>query len=48
MRIGDPPHKPGSDAPRILEEIGMADQLATLEKAWVLQVNDLPPAWRGE
>src|SRR6185436_5175690 len=48
MRVGDPPRRPGSDAPRILEHIGMAEQLTTLEKAWVLQVNDLPPAWRAE
>jgi len=48
MRVGDPPVRPGSDAPRILEHVGMAEQLAPLEKAWVLQVNDLPPAWRAE
>ena len=45
MRVGDPPRKAGSDALTILEELGMADQLPKLEKAWVLQVNDLPPAW---
>jgi crotonobetainyl-CoA:carnitine CoA-transferase CaiB-like acyl-CoA transferase len=48
MRIGDPPHRPGADAPQILDEIGMADDLRKLEQAWVLQVNDLPPAWRAE
>jgi crotonobetainyl-CoA:carnitine CoA-transferase CaiB-like acyl-CoA transferase len=48
MRVGDPPHRPGSDAPAILEEIGMAEELQKLEQAWVLQVNDLPPAWRAE
>src|SRR5205823_4563212 len=42
MRMGDPPHRPGSDAPRILDEIGMADDLSKLEQAWVLEVNDLP------
>jgi crotonobetainyl-CoA:carnitine CoA-transferase CaiB-like acyl-CoA transferase len=47
MRVGETPRRPGSDAPQILEEIGMADQLSRLEKAWVLQVNDLPPAWGG-
>jgi crotonobetainyl-CoA:carnitine CoA-transferase CaiB-like acyl-CoA transferase len=48
MRVGDPPRKPGSDAPAILEEIGMTDEMTRLEQAWVLQVNDLPPAWRAE
>jgi crotonobetainyl-CoA:carnitine CoA-transferase CaiB-like acyl-CoA transferase len=47
MRLGETPKRPGSDAPQILEEIGMADQLSRLEKAWVLQLNDLPPAWAG-
>ena len=32
----------------LLEEIGMAGELSKLEQAWVLQVNDLPPAWRAE
>jgi formyl-CoA transferase/CoA:oxalate CoA-transferase len=44
MRLGEA-HRPGSDAEAILGEIGMADQLPKLERAWVLQVNDLPPAW---
>jgi crotonobetainyl-CoA:carnitine CoA-transferase CaiB-like acyl-CoA transferase len=45
MRVGDPPHQPGSDAAAILGEVGLGDELPKLEKAWVLQVNDLPPAW---
>jgi crotonobetainyl-CoA:carnitine CoA-transferase CaiB-like acyl-CoA transferase len=45
MRLGEPPHRPGADALRILEEIGLAEELPKLEKAWVLQVNDLPAAW---
>jgi crotonobetainyl-CoA:carnitine CoA-transferase CaiB-like acyl-CoA transferase len=45
MRVGDPPRKAGSDAAEILEELGLSDQLPKLEKAWVLQVNDLPAAW---
>jgi crotonobetainyl-CoA:carnitine CoA-transferase CaiB-like acyl-CoA transferase len=45
MRLGDPPRKPGSDAAAILEELGMPDALAKLERAWVLQVNDLASAW---
>ena len=48
MRVGDPPVRPGSDAQRILNNLGMASDLAKLENAWVLQVNDLPPAWRAE
>ena len=44
MRLGEP-RRPGSDAPAILQRIGVADQLERLEHAWVLQVNDLPPAW---
>jgi hypothetical protein len=45
MRLGDRIHPPGSDAPAILEELGMAGELPKLEQAWVLQVSDLPPAW---
>jgi crotonobetainyl-CoA:carnitine CoA-transferase CaiB-like acyl-CoA transferase len=48
MRVGDPPRRPGSDAGTILSELGMADELTKLEQAWVLQVHDLPPAWRAE
>ena len=45
MRLGDPPRRPGSDAPRILEELGLGEELPKLEKAWLLQVADLPAAW---
>jgi crotonobetainyl-CoA:carnitine CoA-transferase CaiB-like acyl-CoA transferase len=45
MRLGDPPKRPGSDAEAILSEIDMADATAKLERAWVLQVNDLARAW---
>jgi crotonobetainyl-CoA:carnitine CoA-transferase CaiB-like acyl-CoA transferase len=44
MRVGEP-HQPGSDAAKILASIGMADDLPMLEKAWVLQTQDLPSAW---
>ena len=44
MRLGEP-HRPGSDAAAILGRLGMTDQLEKLERAWVLQVNDLPAAW---
>src|SRR4029077_16071414 len=45
MRLGDPPHKPGSDAAAILEQVGLKAELPKLENAWVLQVNDLSAAW---
>lgn len=45
MRVGDPPHQPGSDAAAILQELGMQDAMARLHRAWVLQIDDLPPAW---
>jgi crotonobetainyl-CoA:carnitine CoA-transferase CaiB-like acyl-CoA transferase len=48
MRVGKPPVQPGSDAPRILAELGLSKELEALENAWVLQVHDLPPAWRAE
>jgi crotonobetainyl-CoA:carnitine CoA-transferase CaiB-like acyl-CoA transferase len=47
MRLGQPPRRPGSDAPAILERIGMADKMEQLERGWVLQLHDLPPAWGG-
>jgi crotonobetainyl-CoA:carnitine CoA-transferase CaiB-like acyl-CoA transferase len=46
MRLGEI-HRPGSDAPAILERIGMADKMEQLERGWVLQAHDLPPAWGG-
>jgi crotonobetainyl-CoA:carnitine CoA-transferase CaiB-like acyl-CoA transferase len=45
MRLGDAPHRPGSDAATILEQVGLVDELTRLEQAWVLQVHDLSPAW---
>jgi crotonobetainyl-CoA:carnitine CoA-transferase CaiB-like acyl-CoA transferase len=45
MRLGDPPRQPGSDAAFILQELDMLEELPKLEKAWVLQVNDLGSAW---
>jgi crotonobetainyl-CoA:carnitine CoA-transferase CaiB-like acyl-CoA transferase len=44
MRLGEP-HRPGSDAAKILGRLGLAEELPKLEKAWVLQTTDLPPAW---
>jgi crotonobetainyl-CoA:carnitine CoA-transferase CaiB-like acyl-CoA transferase len=45
LRLGDRCHRPGSDGPAILEELGLADKLEALEKSWVLRVRGLPPAW---
>src|SRR5690606_665763 len=44
MRVGEP-RQPGGDAKAILAELGMADELEKLERAWVLQSQDLPKAW---
>jgi len=45
MRLGGPPHRPGSDAEAILRELGMVEVLPALARAWVLQTSDLPLAW---
>jgi hypothetical protein len=45
MRLGDRFHRPGSDGPAILEELGFAGKLEALEQSWVLRTRDLPPAW---
>ena len=45
MRLGSPPHRPGSDAEAILQELGMAETVPALARAWVLQTSDLPSAW---
>ncbi len=47
MRLGDPPRRPGSDAVAVLRDLGLEALLPNLEKAWVLRVSDLPPAWGG-
>ncbi len=45
MRVGAVTGRPGSDAANILAELGLQEELPKLEKAWVLQANDLPSAW---
>jgi crotonobetainyl-CoA:carnitine CoA-transferase CaiB-like acyl-CoA transferase len=45
MRLGVVTGRPGSDAANVLAELGLQEELPKLEKAWVLQVNDLPSAW---
>jgi len=45
LRLGGPPHRPGSDAALILRELGMEDALPALARVWGLQTSDLPSAW---
>jgi crotonobetainyl-CoA:carnitine CoA-transferase CaiB-like acyl-CoA transferase len=45
LRLAAAALRPGSDAEQILEEIGMADALRALERAWALQTTNLPPSW---
>jgi GTP pyrophosphokinase len=47
-RSGDPYIVHPLAVATILAELGMSDELDKLETAWVLQVHDLPPAWRAE
>ena len=47
MRPGDRVHVSGSDAQLVLDELGLGDRLPALERAWLLQASDLPPAWSG-
>jgi crotonobetainyl-CoA:carnitine CoA-transferase CaiB-like acyl-CoA transferase len=44
-RLGAPARRPGSDAARVLERVGLADALTDLERRWVLQTTDLPAGW---
>ncbi|GAA4556562.1 CaiB/BaiF CoA-transferase family protein [Pseudonocardia xishanensis] len=45
LRTGAPARRPGADAERVLAAVGLADSLTDLERAWVVQTRDLPPAW---
>ena len=45
LGLGAVSGRPGSDAANILAELGLQEELPKLEKAWVLQVSDLPSAW---
>jgi crotonobetainyl-CoA:carnitine CoA-transferase CaiB-like acyl-CoA transferase len=47
MRLGFPAHAAGSDAQELLDEVGMGDQLLTLERRWALQAGDFVSAWAG-
>lgn len=46
-RLGEPPHRPGADAPAILAEIGLGGRIEELERSWAVRVSDLPGAWGG-
>ena len=46
-RLGNPARRPGADALDILGEIGMAGEAERLERAWALQLHDLPSGWAG-
>jgi crotonobetainyl-CoA:carnitine CoA-transferase CaiB-like acyl-CoA transferase len=45
MRVGAPARRPGADAEPVLQDIGLAGSLGSLERAWVLQVVNAPPGW---
>ncbi len=45
MRVGQAAGPAGSDAESVLKELGLAGKIPELERAWALQVHDLPPAW---
>jgi crotonobetainyl-CoA:carnitine CoA-transferase CaiB-like acyl-CoA transferase len=45
MRIGAPASRPGADAHAVLSEVGLADAIPHLERAWALQTSNPPPGW---
>jgi hypothetical protein len=47
MRIGAAVRRPGADAAAVLEEVGFADQIPLLERAWALQIANPPRGWEG-
>jgi crotonobetainyl-CoA:carnitine CoA-transferase CaiB-like acyl-CoA transferase len=47
MRLGFPARPAGSDAQALLDEIGMGDQLLSLERRWALQAGDFASPWGG-
>jgi crotonobetainyl-CoA:carnitine CoA-transferase CaiB-like acyl-CoA transferase len=47
MRLGFSAHPAGSDAQALLDEIGMGEQLLTLERRWALQAGDFASPWSG-
>ncbi|MGI5132929.1 CaiB/BaiF CoA transferase family protein [Pseudonocardia sp. CA-107938] len=45
LAVGAPARRPGSDARRVLDRIGMGDALPDLERAWAVQTTGLPDGW---
>jgi crotonobetainyl-CoA:carnitine CoA-transferase CaiB-like acyl-CoA transferase len=45
MRIGQAASRPGGDANAVFGEIGLAEMMPALERAWALQTSDGPPGW---
>ena len=45
MRVGAAARRPGADARDVFSEIGSADMIPDLERAWALQIADAPPGW---
>ncbi|HWC28764.1 MAG TPA: CoA transferase [Dehalococcoidia bacterium] len=46
-RLGFAAHLAGSDVHELLDEIGLGDQLLSLERRWVLQAGDFASPWGG-
>jgi crotonobetainyl-CoA:carnitine CoA-transferase CaiB-like acyl-CoA transferase len=45
MRVGSAARRPGADAHVVFGELGSAEMVPALERAWALQVADPPPGW---
>jgi crotonobetainyl-CoA:carnitine CoA-transferase CaiB-like acyl-CoA transferase len=45
VRVGGPVKQPGGDAESILQEVGLAEAIPSLERQWVLQATNLPAGW---
>jgi len=45
VRVGAPVKRPGGDAESVLQEVGLADAIPTLEREWVLHATNLPAGW---
>ena len=45
VRLGAPVKQPGADAESVLQEVGLAEAIPSLERQWVLQATNLPAGW---
>ena len=45
LEVGAPARRPGSDAWRVLDRVGLASALPDLERAWAVQTTGLPDGW---